>query len=204
MRIALTEPMRVRQVERSKRLNCALARLRPAHQSSADRPLTDLVKKTHRRIERRRSALGNIGDARTPYAAPPSGIEATQISSPQQDASADYAASRPRIGQRGKADRRFAGSGFADQAEYLPARKLQIDIVNEHIPRSGLNAKPFDAQNLCHISIACPSGRAWEVANRSTSRLIPIVSNAIAPAGYSGAYRPKLMACAFSRTMEPQ
>ena len=89
MRIALTEPMRVRQVERSKRLNCALARLRPAHQSMADRALTDLVKKTHRRIERRRSALGNIGDARTTYAAPPSGIEATQISSPQQDASAD-------------------------------------------------------------------------------------------------------------------
>ena len=68
----LPEPIRVRQVERSKRLDCALARLRLAHQSMADRALTDLIQETHRRIERRRGTLGNIGDTCTTDAAPPS------------------------------------------------------------------------------------------------------------------------------------
>ena len=147
MRVARAEVLRIRKVERAKRLYGSLSCLCAAHESVADRAFANLLQQGHRGVERRRRALRDVRDAHTAYAASTAGIQGPQIGPLQNDASASNAAAGPRERERRKADGGFSGPGFTNQPQYLTARELQVYAIHQNSAGPGFHSQSFDAQN---------------------------------------------------------
>jgi hypothetical protein len=147
MWVARAEVLRIRKVERAKRLYGSLSRLRATHESMADRAFANLVQQGHRRIERRRRALRDIRDTHTAGAASTAGIQSPQIGPLQNDATAGNATAGAREREGRKADGGLSGAGLTNQPQYLASRELQVDAVHENGAGPGLHSQCFDAQN---------------------------------------------------------
>ena len=147
MWVSRAEVLRIRKVERAKRLYGSLSRLRAAHESVADRAFADLIQQGHRGVERRRRALRDIRDTHTACAASTVGIQHPQIGPLQNDATASNATAWTRERERGKADGGLSGAGLTNQPQYLTARELQVHAIHENGARPGLHSQCFDTQN---------------------------------------------------------
>jgi hypothetical protein len=147
MWIARAEVLRIRKVERAKRLYGSLSRLCAAHESVADRTFANLIQQGHRGVECRRCALRDVRDTHTACAASTVGIQRPQIGPLQNDATASNATAGTRERERRKADGRLSGSGLTNKPQYLTARELQVHAVHEHGAGPGLHSQCFDAQN---------------------------------------------------------
>ena len=83
------------------------------------------------RVERRRRRLGDIGDLGAPDPALLGWLGLRQILAVEHDGAGGDAAARPRISHGGEPDRRFAGAGFADQAEDFAPAQRQVDALDD-------------------------------------------------------------------------
>ncbi|MDB6011167.1 MAG: hypothetical protein JWL65_3417 [Gammaproteobacteria bacterium] len=147
MWVSRAEVLRIRKVERAKRLYGSLSRLRATHESVADGAFANLIQQGHRGVERRRRALRDIRDTHTACTASTAGIQGTQIGPLQYDASANNATAGTSERERRKADGGFAGPGLTNQPQYLAARELQVHAVHQNGAGPGLHSQSFDAQN---------------------------------------------------------
>lgn len=147
MGVSRAEVLRIRKVERAKRLYGSLSRLRAAHESVADRAFANLLQQGHRGVECRGRALRDVRDAHTACAAATAGIQRPQIGSLQNDASASNATAGTCERERRKADGGFSGPRFTNQPQYLTARELQVHAIHQNSAGPGFHSQSFDAQN---------------------------------------------------------
>ena len=147
MWVSRAEVLRIRKVERAKRLYGSLPRFCAAHESMADRAFANLIQQGHRGVERRRRALRDVRDTHTACAASAAGIQSPQIGPLQNDTTASNATAGTRERERRKADGGLSGAGFANQPQYLAARELQVHAIHENGAGPGLHSQCFDAQN---------------------------------------------------------
>ena len=132
MGIARADRLGVRQVELAEELHGGGLRLGAPHHAVADRRLADLVHQRHRRIERRRGALRDVGELQAAQAPPLVQGHRAQVGAGEQDLPADDEAVAAGVAHRGEADRRLAGARFADQADHLAPPELERDVVDQH------------------------------------------------------------------------
>ena len=131
MWVSRAEVLRIRKVERAKRLYGSLSRLRATHESVADGAFANLIQQGHRGVERRRRALRDIRDTHTACAA----------------STAGNATAGTRERERRKADSGLSGAGLTNQPQYLAARELQVHAIHQNGAGPGLHSQSFDAQN---------------------------------------------------------
>ena len=84
-------------------------RLRPAHDSMADRRLAHLVHQRDRRVERGGGALGDIGELQAAQGPAAFEVHGAQVRAREQDLPADDEAVAARIAHRGEPDGRLSG-----------------------------------------------------------------------------------------------
>ena len=187
------------------------ARPRPGHRGrGAARISATCWSMVLRRVEGGGRALGDVGDA---AAAEP---RMRRRSAGRGDRCRRTRCGRRRCGSRagvahrGEADGRLAGARLADQAQHLAAlqrerRRRRRCAATRRRDASASMTRSLISQQAARSStdLAARTVAAGR-RNQSTTKLTPTVRSAIAAAGISGAERPKLIACAFSRTMPPQ
>jgi hypothetical protein len=77
--------------------------------------------------------LRDIGDAVPAQLASSGAVHRPDVLAGEEDAAAGDGAGRPRIGEGGKADRRFARPRFTDQAEHLAAMEREVDALDQRL-----------------------------------------------------------------------
>ncbi len=132
MRIARSDRLRARQIELLEQANRLCARLRWRQYAMPDRRLTDLLHQCMRWVERGRRALGDVGDLRSAQRAPFIQTDGADVCIAENYVAPDDMAVAPGVSHRGEADGRFAGAGFADEADHLPAAELQGHVIDQH------------------------------------------------------------------------
>ena len=147
MWVSRAEVLRIRKVERAKRLYGSLSRLRAAHESVANRAFANLIQQGHRGVERRRGALRDVRDAHTACAASTAGIQSPQIGPLQNDATASNATAGTGERECRETDGGLSSTGLTNQPQYLATREFQVDTVHENGAGPGLHSQCFDAQN---------------------------------------------------------
>ncbi len=187
MRIAVAERIRLRQLQGMQQFQHPRFRFRLRHQAVIERAFHDLLADAMRRVEGGRRALRHIGNAR-----------ATRLFADlapavhQRDAVHDHAAfgdpaAAAAVAHGGEPDGGFTRARFADQPQHLAAPERDVYMIDQRCTGRGLDHEVLDGKNDIRAHRSAPCTAVRPARSQSTTRLIPTVSSAMAPAGNSGA-----------------
>ena len=200
MGIAAADRFRRGQAQPAEQFDRLVLGVRLAQDVMPCRRLDILVHQPVGRIERGGGRLGHIGNPPPPYFALVRRAQLQKVDAIEHDGAGGNAAAGPGIAHGGKADGRFAGTGFADQAEHLAAPQRQIDALDDGHPdvvALPLDLEPLDLeQQIASLAGLVLTRGAHSFSplvlcrNQSTTKLIATVSSAIAAAGSSGVISP--------------
>ncbi len=148
--------------------------------------LAQLLADAQGRVERCCRVLRHVGDEASAHGAATGAREREDVDVANADAAARDLGAAPRVAEQRKADGRLARAGFAHEAEHLAGCDRERDLVDD----VDLGVAQDDAQaldrdgRLAGAHSARP--RSMPMAARampSPTRLVPIVSSAIAAIG---------------------
>ena len=140
MRIARPDRLRARQIELLEQADRFRARLARRQYAMPHRSLADLLHQRMSGVERRRRALGDIGDLRAAQLAACVRADGADVRIAEDDVAADDMAVAPGVAHRGEADGRLAGARFADEPDHLAAPQLQRHVIDQNWPLASIRA----------------------------------------------------------------
>src|SRR5262249_39316091 len=140
--------LRIGQAQATVEIDGVAFGLLAAHHSVPGRRLRELVDQLVRRVEGGGGRLRDIGDAPAPQLALLGLAQFCKIDAVEHDGAGLDAAAGPGVAQRGKADGRLAGAGFANEAEDFAAPEREINTLDDLVPDLVALALDTEAANF--------------------------------------------------------
>ena len=211
VRIAAQEDVVAREQHLAERLDDARPPLLVGRAEAVGRQrLVELRLDLQRRVQRGRRVLGDVGDELASELLALEQGEQEDVSTLDPDLASGDSCAATRVTEHREADRRLPGSRLADEAEDLARGDVERDAVHDVLVRAVVDLHPRSTTSSACVAVftRCPSvPRSMPIAARarpSPTRLVPIVSSAIAITGRRTGHGCSVSPFWFSLIISPQ